>query len=64
VAELDPAGLQKTAARFFAQLLNEHGAQPRFRQIPGHGHISYITAIGTDDRIFTEEALDFMLADR
>jgi len=64
VAEFDPAPLQNTAARFFALLTNEHNAMPRFRQIPGHGHISYISAIGTGDRLFMEEALDFLLTGR
>ena len=62
VAEYDPEPIQKAAATLYAQLINVHGARPRLRQIPGHGHISYISAIGTGDRIFVEEALDFILA--
>ena len=61
VAEYDPEPFFKGTARLYARLIDEFGATPRLRQIPGHGHISYITAIGTADTLFVEEALDFML---
>ena len=64
VAEFDPGPFHPSTARLFNQLVGDFGARPRLRQIPGHGHISYISAIGTGDRIFEEELLDFMLSPR
>lgn len=61
VAQFDPEPFHLATAQLYAKLIGELGARPRIRQIPGHGHISYITAIGTGDRLFVEEALDFML---
>ncbi len=60
VAQFDPEPFHKSTAQLYGQLIAD-GARPRLRQIPGHGHISYITAIGTGDRVFVEEALDFIL---
>lgn len=60
VAELDPVLAHRSAAALVDRLVNEHGALPRMRQLPGHKHVSYITAIGTGDRLFLEEALDFI----
>ena len=64
VAELDPRGFHRSTARLLTKLIEDFGARPRLRQIPGHGHISYISAIGTGDRVFEEELLDFMLSPR
>ena len=64
VAEFDPENFHRTSARLMSMLIEDYGARPRLRQIPGHGHISYISAIGTGDRIFEEELLDFMLSPR
>lgn len=64
VAEFDPEPFYQGTARLYATLIDDFGARPRLRQIPGHGHISYITAIGTSDRAFIEEALDFILTER
>ncbi len=61
IAQYDPQPFFKGTARLYARLVDEFGAKPRLRQIPGHGHISYITAVGTADTLFVEEALDFML---
>jgi hypothetical protein len=33
----------------------------RLRQLAGHNHISVQASIGTDDTIFVEEVLDFIL---
>lgn len=60
VAERDTPLAHRSAAALYDGLVNTHGATPRIRQIPGHKHISYITAIGTGDRLFLEEALDFV----
>lgn len=60
VAEFDPPTFLPSVAQLVSQLANEHHASPRFRQIPDHGHISYVRSIGTTDRLFTEEVLDFI----
>ena len=64
VAELDPRGFHRSTARLLTQLIEDFGAQPRLRQIPGHGHISYVSAVGTSDRLLEEELVDFMLSPR
>ena len=64
VAELDPQPFYVATARLYGRLIDDFGVRPRLRQMPGHGHISYITAVGTSDHSFIEEALDFILAGR
>ena len=64
VAEFDPEGFHRTSAHLLSQLIEDFGARPRLRQIPGHGHISYVSAIGTSDRLFEEELVDFMMSPR
>jgi acetyl esterase/lipase len=60
LAENDPAHMWQGASRLFSELVNEHSANPRLRQMLSHGHISYITSIGTADRMAVEEILDFI----
>lgn len=60
LAENDPHHMWQGASRLFSALVNEHGEAPRLRQMMSHGHISYITAIGTSDRMAEEEILDFI----
>ncbi len=60
VAEFDPPTFLPAITQLVSQLANEHQASPRIRQIPDHGHISYMAAIGTADYLFTEEVLDFI----
>ena len=64
VAEFDPEGFHRTSAHLLSQLIEDFGARPRLRQIPGHGHISYVSAVGTSDRLLEEELVDFMLSPR
>ena len=64
VAELDPDTFHSSTAQLFGRLIDDFDARPRLRQIPGHGHISYVSAIGTGDQLFTEEILDFILSAR
>ena len=64
VAEFDPRNFHRTSARLLTQLIEDFDAQPRLRQIPGHGHISYVSAVGTGDRLLEEELVDFMLSPR
>lgn len=60
VAQYDPDPFLQGTARLYARLIDDFGARPRLRQIPSHGHISYISAIGTADALFMDEALDFI----
>jgi acetyl esterase/lipase len=61
VAELDPPVFHQSAARLYHELINDHGVLTRLRQLSGHNHISVQASIGTDDTIFVEEVLDFIL---
>lgn len=64
VAEFDPRGFHRSTAQLLTRLIEDFGAQPRLRQMPGHGHISYVSAVGTRDRLLEEELMDFMLSPR
>ena len=64
VAEFDPRGFHRSTAQLLTRLIDDFGAQPRLRQMQGHGHISYVSAIGTSDRLLEEELVDFMLSPR
>ena len=64
VAELDPRDFHRSTAQLLTRLIEDFGAQPRLRQMQGHGHISYVSAIGTSDRLLEEELVDFMLSPR
>ena len=64
VAEFDPRGFHRSTAQLLTRLIEDFGAQPRLRQMHGHGHISYVSAIGTSDRLLEEELVDFMLSPR
>ena len=64
VAEFDPRGFHRSTAQLLTRLIEDFGAQPRLRQMPGHGHISYVSAVGTSDRLLEEELMDFMLSPR
>ncbi|MCZ0954110.1 MAG: alpha/beta fold hydrolase [Rhodospirillaceae bacterium] len=64
VAEFDPRGFHRSTAQLLTRLIEDFGAQPRLRQMQGHGHISYVSAIGTSDRLLEEELVDFMLSPR
>lgn len=60
VAELDPPAFHVGAARLLNELIVERDVATRFRQMRGHNHISYITAIGTADVQAAEEIIDFI----
>ena len=64
VAEFDPRSFHRSTAQLLTRLIEDFGAQPRLRQMQGHGHISYVSAIGTSDRLLEEEVVDFMLSPR
>ncbi len=64
VAEFDPRGFHRSTAQLLTRLVEDFDAQPRLRQMPGHGHISYVSAVGTSDRLLEEELLDFVLTPR
>jgi len=60
VAELDPDRFHRDAAELHYLLTGNYRVRSRLRQLPGHNHVSYITAIGTADRLFEEVLLDFI----
>lgn len=60
VAELDPRPFHQSVAHLYDELVNDHGVLMRLRQLPGHNHISVQHSIGTGDRMFVEEVLDFI----
>ena len=64
VAEFDPRGFHRSTAQLLTRLIEDFGAQPRLRQMHGHGHISYVSAIGTSDRLLEEELVDFIMSPR
>ena len=64
VAEFDPEGFHRTSAHLLSLLIEDFGVRPRLRQMLGHGHISYVSAVGTSDRLLEEELVDFMLSPR
>ena len=59
-AEFDADKYRVAAARLFYELEVDNGVAARFRQMRGHNHVSYSTAIGTSDTQATEEILDFI----
>jgi len=61
VAELDPERYKTGTANLFRELLVDEGVSPRIRQMRGHNHTSYTTAIGTADTQAAEEIIDFMI---
>ena len=60
VGEYDPEKQRVGTAKLFHDLVVNHGALTRFRQLKGHNHTSYIGTMGTADTRAAEEILDFM----
>jgi len=60
VGEYDPEKQRVGAAKLFHNLVVNHGALTRFRQLKGHNDTSYIGTMGTADTRAAEEILDFM----
>ncbi len=59
-AEYDPDRFLQAAARLVNELVVEHGARVRTRQLRGHNHSSYMAGVGTADARLSEEVIDFL----
>lgn len=59
-AEYDPDRFHAVAAELVHELVVDHGARVRVRQLRGHNHSSYMAGVGTSDNRFSEEILDFI----
>jgi acetyl esterase/lipase len=60
-AELDPPEFRKEAARLYEGLCKRDGGTcPRTRDLAGHNHISEIVHLGSDDKPFGRDLLDFV----
>ncbi len=59
-AEYDPDGFHRAAAELVHELVVDHGARVRTRQLRGHNHSSYMAGIGTADARMSEEIIDFI----
>jgi len=42
------------------ELIMKHEVVPRYRQLPGHNHLSGTLSVGTADGLLTEELFDFI----
>ena len=62
LSEYDPIHIDKGVVQMIYELTVSHEATPRFRQLPGHNHISNSLSIGTGDTMLTDEILDFIAA--
>jgi acetyl esterase/lipase len=60
VGEYDPEKQRIGTAKLFQDLVVNHGAMTRFRQLKGHNHTSYVGTMGTADTRAAEEILDFI----
>ena len=59
-AEWDDPRYLGPFAQLFRELVETHGARPRFRQSLGHNHVSQLLSIGTADTSVSREILDFI----
>jgi acetyl esterase/lipase len=59
-AEWDTERYPGPFAQLFRELIEKHGARPRFRQSLGHTHVSQLLSIGTVDTSVSREILDFI----
>jgi triacylglycerol lipase len=59
-AEWDNARYTKAYAGLYDELVNEHGAAPRYLQSLGHNHSSQLLSAGTADRSVSAIIVDFI----
>jgi triacylglycerol lipase len=59
-AEWDDPRYLGPHAGLFQELVEKHGARPRYRQSLGHNHVSQLLSIGTVDTSVSREILDFI----
>lgn len=59
-AEWDSDRYPGPQAGLYRELVEEHGARPRYRQSLGHTHTSQLLSVGTVDTSVSREILDFI----
>ena len=59
-AEWDSDNYPGPHAQLFRELVEQHGARPRYRQSLGHTHTSQLLSVGTVDTSVSREILDFI----
>jgi triacylglycerol lipase len=59
-AEWDNARYLWPQAAVYRELIDKHGARPRYRQSLGHNHSSQLLSVGTRDTSVSRELVDFI----
>ena len=59
-AEWDNARYLWPQAAVYSELVEKHGARPRYRQSLGHNHSSQLLSVGTPDTSVSRELVDFI----
>ena len=59
-AEWDNARYLWPQAAVYRELIDKHGARPRYRQSLGHNHSSQLLSVGTPDTSVSRELVDFI----
>jgi len=59
-AEWDNARYLWPQAAVYKELVDKHGARPRYRQSLGHNHSSQLLSVGTPDTSVSRELVDFI----
>jgi acetyl esterase/lipase len=59
-AEWDNARYLWPQAALYRELIDKHGARPRYRQSLGHNHSSQLLSVGTSDTSVSRELVDFI----
>ena len=59
-AEWDNARYLWPQAAVYRELVDKHGARPRYRQSLGHNHSSQLLSVGTSDTSVSRELVDFI----
>lgn len=59
-AEWDNARYLWPQAAVYKELVERHGARPRYMQSPGHNHSSQLLSVGTADTSVSRELVDFI----
>ena len=59
-AEWDNARYLWPQAAVYKELIDRHGARPRYRQSLGHNHSSQLLSVGTADTSVSREIVDFI----
>ena len=60
MAEFDPPEYQRSTITVVQELMLQHDAVPRFKQLLGHNHFSQQASIGTGDSMLTSGILDLI----